>query len=107
MCGRYLSTDTVAVLSSSINEDYRQLSTRSLIYGENKVYRKQLFVKRMCGSLVHWPSPNYITVSDVIDDIDLMSSLRMMHDCVFRHYTGFAFRKHSPYTQLFDWHIRR
>lgn len=107
MCSTYISTDIVDMLVNSINEDYRQLSSRSLIYGENMLYRKQLFVERMCGILAARTTNNYISVDDPTEDMDQISSLRVMQDYLLRQYTGFALQKHSPYTKLFDWYIRR
>lgn len=107
MCGRFLSTDSVQLFSNSINEDYRQLSTRSLIYGENLSYQKWLFQERMCGTQAHRLAKNYVAITDVHGDMDLISTLRIMQSCILHHYTGFAFQKHSPYTKLFNFHIRR
>lgn len=107
MCSAYLSTDMIEILHNSINEDYRQLSTRSMVYGENLLYRKQLFAERTCGTLAQRHTKSYINARALNDDFDLMATLRIMKGCMHRQYTGFALQKHSPYTKLFDWHIRR
>lgn len=107
ICSAYLSPDTIEILNNSINEDHRQLSTRSMVWGENLLYRKQLLAERKCGTLAQRHMINYITARSINDDFGLMATLRIMKGCMLRQFTGFALQKHSPYTKLFDWHIRR
>lgn len=107
MCSTYISTDIVDILVNSINEDYRQLSNRSLIFGENRIDPKRLFAERVCGIAAARTTNNYISVTYEPEDIDLISTLRLMQDNLLTQYTGFALQKHSPYTKLFDWYIRR
>lgn len=106
MCGPYLTTDSIEEFRTSVNEDYRQLSTRSLAYGDDLVYQRQLFDNRKCGIFAMRLMKTYV-ISILNGSIDVMPTLRIMQDCVSFHYTGFAFQKYSPFAKLFSWHIRR
>lgn len=103
-----MKVDFVEEFRTSVNEDYQKLSSRSKIYGENLSYRRQLIANRKCGMLAHRsPMKNYFALRLKTDDDDLLETFRIMEDCLSTHYFGFAFQKHSPYTKLFNWHIRR
>lgn len=93
-------------LRTSVSEEYRKLSTRPLLYGENKLARRQLIAERKCGFFAHRTSENYVTLKGNENE-ELVPTFRLMEECVFTHFTGFAFQKYSPYSKLFNWHIRR
>lgn len=108
MCNAYMKIDFVEGLQVSVNEDYRKLSTRSLVYGENLSRRRRGILERKCGLHAFLITRNYVTYNEESDDDDdLLSTLRIMENCVNTFYSAFAFQKYSPYTKLFNWHIRR
>lgn len=105
MCSTYLSDDTIEAFRTSVNEDYRELSTRSLVYGEDLKYQRQLLADRKCGIFATRIMKRYVTFRDL--EADMIPSLRIMRDCVSLYYTAFAFQKFTPFAKLFNWHIRR
>lgn len=106
MCSPYLYVDPIEGFRGSVNKDYRELSTRTLVYGDNILNRQRLLTERKCGIFACLPMKNYVVLYDGESD-DLLWTLRIMNDCVSTYFSGFAFQKYSPYTKLFNWHIRR
>lgn len=106
ICQPYLNTDSFEQYRNSVNADLQELSNRSLVHGENAQYRRRLFVERKCG-LIAARTRNYISSSNIMNEIDLLPMFRIMRSCTFSQYTGFVFQKYSPFSKLFSWHIRR
>lgn len=94
-------------LRYSVNADYRELGKRSIVYGDNAQYRRRVFTERKCAVFEVRLTKNYVSLLKFKDDLDLISIFRPMKNCIYNYYTGFAFQKYSPYTKLFNWHIRR
>lgn len=107
VCNAYFDVSTMEPLRSSVNADYRELGKRSIVYGDNVQYRRRVFTGGKCAIFEVRLTKTYISLLKFKDDLDLLSFFRPLKTCIYNHYTGFAFQKYSPYTNLFNWHIRR
>lgn len=83
------------------------MAKRSIVYEENAQLRRKMFTERKCAVSEVRFTKNYISLLKFKDDLDLLTIFRPMKDCMYIHYSGFVFAKNSPYTKLFNWHIRR
>lgn len=106
VCNAYFDVSTMVPLRESINADHRELGNRSLVYGEDVQYRRQVLTERKCA-VFEARVTNYIPVFKFRDDTDLLPLYRTFKKCVVNHYTGFVFQKYSPYSKLFSWYIQR
>ncbi|XP_037045738.1 uncharacterized protein LOC119081103 [Bradysia coprophila] len=107
ICNAYFDESTMIPLRESANADHRELGNRSIVYGENVEYRRQLIVEQKCAIFEARITEHYVSLRKFQNDLDLLPIYRTFKRCITNHFTGFAFQKYSPYTKLFNYHIRR
>lgn len=107
VCNAYFDVSMMEPLSASINADYREMGKRSIVYGDNAQLRRKVFTERKCAVVEVRLTKDYVPLLKFNGDLDLASIFRPTKHCMYNHYTGFVFPKHSPYTKLFNWHIRK
>lgn len=78
-----------------------------LVFGEDAALKNDLFDKRKCGLFALTVENKFVLKHSSELTSDLTPHFRLMKSCYLNRFTTFAFQKHSPYTKLFHWNIRR
>ncbi|KAJ6642098.1 hypothetical protein Bhyg_07044 [Pseudolycoriella hygida] len=88
ICNAYFDVSTMEPLRESVHEEYRQLANRSIVYGENFKYRRQMITERRCAIFEVLLRKKYVSLLKLKGDLELVGDLRPMRNCITTHFTG-------------------
>lgn len=94
----------VRILKSIDSNDFQLMADRAVIETKLKEKLKNLQTNHF-AVLTKVLSKNYLT--DIDDISNEAIRLRLMKSCIFKQYSTLAFEKYSPYTNIFNFNIKR
>lgn len=96
---------TRAFLGSDI-ASYRLMGQRQEYLSDKEMLIEKMNTGRY-GTITSVLAKKYVINLDWLDKASIIAKFRLMKNCIFNFFTVFAFKKHSPYTKLFNLYIRR
>lgn len=94
-------------LTSSANPAYQQLQKRCIVFKDRNDIETSIRSGRY-AVFGAFSNGKYFTSVDWINETTLFENFRFMKKtCIFDHYSVFAFKRFSPYTELFSDHALR
>lgn len=96
---------TRALLGSDI-ASYRSMGQRTEYLRDQETFIEKMNTGRY-GTMTSVLAKKYVTSLVWLEKAGIIENFRLMKKCILHFFTVFAFKKHSPYTKLFNLYIRR